>query len=82
MVLAMARRERRIVLTNDKDFAELVFARRQASSGVLLLRLRDWNADQKAERLLEVLSDPPELRRAMVVVTSRGLRRRPFPEPD
>jgi predicted nuclease of predicted toxin-antitoxin system len=37
-VLAMALREERILLTEDKDFAQLVFARRLKSPGVILIR--------------------------------------------
>ena len=38
-VLAIASTEGRILITADKDFGELVVRRRQASQGVLLLRL-------------------------------------------
>ncbi len=40
-VLERARRERRILLTNDKDFGELVFLQRRLATGVLLLRLEE-----------------------------------------
>ena len=82
LVLAVARRERRILVTNDKDFAALVFLRRRTSFGILLLRLRDWNAEQKGRRLLDVLAGLSGLRRAMVVVTAREIRRRPFADAD
>ena len=81
-VLARARAERRVLLTNDKDFAELVFRKRQVSCGVILLRLRDWNAEQKAERLLEVLAHARAPRLALLVVMPRGVRRRSFTAPD
>ncbi len=81
-VLALARLERRVLLTNDKDFAELVFRRRFASFGVVLLRLRDWNAEQKATRLMEVLADRPALRRALLVLMPRSVRRRELADPD
>jgi predicted nuclease of predicted toxin-antitoxin system len=81
-VLALARVERRVLLTSDKDFAELVFRQRRVSFGLVLLRLRDWNAEQKAERLLEVLAHRPELRGVLLVVTPRGVRRRTLIEPD
>jgi len=40
-VLARSVAERRILVTNDKDFGELVFRARQPHAGVLLLRLHD-----------------------------------------
>lgn len=38
VVMDLAIRERRILLTEDKDFGQLVYADRRASGGVLLLR--------------------------------------------
>lgn len=81
-VLALARVERRVLLTNDKDFAELVFGRRLTSFGIVLLRLRGWNAQEKATRLMEVLAQGPALRRALLVVMPPNVRRRALPDPD
>jgi hypothetical protein len=36
--LDLARREQRVLLTEDKDFGQLVYADRQASGGVILMR--------------------------------------------
>lgn len=44
-VLAQARSEDRVVITEDKDFGRLVFADGHESSGVILLR---YPADQRA----------------------------------
>lgn len=38
VVIDFATRERRILLTEDKDFGQLVYADRRATEGVLLLR--------------------------------------------
>ena len=76
LVLAMARSQKRVLLTNDKDFAELIFRRRLASHGILLLRLRDWNSEQKADRLLEVLRGHHSLRGILLVIRPRDVRRR------
>jgi predicted nuclease of predicted toxin-antitoxin system len=40
-VMAKAERERRVLVTKDKDFGELAFKNRRAHSGVILLRLDD-----------------------------------------
>ncbi len=37
-IIDLAVRERRILLTEDKDFGELVYANAQAASGVILIR--------------------------------------------
>jgi len=39
-ILALAEKEGRTLITNDKDFGELIFRFNKPSSGVLLLRLR------------------------------------------
>ena len=39
-VMALAQAQQRIVLTEDKDFGQLVYATRGATPGVLLLRFR------------------------------------------
>jgi predicted nuclease of predicted toxin-antitoxin system len=48
-ILNMARRERAVLLTADRDFGELVVRLRMASWGVVLLRLAGLKADRKAE---------------------------------
>ena len=47
-VLELARRQNRILITNDKDFGELVFLRRQLATGVMLIRLSSRDADKVA----------------------------------
>ncbi len=79
-VLRKAARESRILITNDKDFAELTFLRRQASAGIVLLRLPRFRSATKAARLLEVIrGQGTQLRRVMMVVEEHAARRRPFP---
>ena len=46
-VLARALRERRLVITMDKDFGDLVYRRGLAHTGVLLLRLEDATGEEK-----------------------------------
>ncbi len=50
-VLAAGRRERRILLTNDKDFGVLIFLHQLPHHGVILLRLFEEDAQSKIERL-------------------------------
>ncbi len=55
-ILARAVEEKRIVITNDKDFGELVFRSGQAHYGVLLLRLKDESASNQVRILSAIMS--------------------------
>jgi predicted nuclease of predicted toxin-antitoxin system len=54
-ILARAARESRIVVTNDKDFGELIFRSGQAHTGVVLLRLRDESSANRVRVMQAVL---------------------------
>jgi len=74
-ILPLAVREDRIVVTNDKDFGDLVFAKGMAHRGVILLRLTDERAQGKIAamaRVLEAYEDQVACR--FVVVTEIGIR--------
>jgi predicted nuclease of predicted toxin-antitoxin system len=76
-VLSIANREQRILITNDKDFGELVYRLRLAHSGVILFRLRDESMAVKISRLNDVLgrySGQLATYSAYVVVTNRRIR--------
>jgi predicted nuclease of predicted toxin-antitoxin system len=74
-VLAIAQSDRCILITNDRDFGELILQRRQPHAGVIFLRFPlDATADQKIaalERLLETHQDRLD---QFLVVTPRGVR--------
>ena len=55
VVLARAAAEGRVLVTNDKDFGDLVFRARQPHAGVLLLRLRDETPDSRVRVVRAVL---------------------------
>ena len=55
-VLQMASQDQRILITNDKDFGELVFKRREPHSGVIFLRLKDDNPQTRITVLGKVIS--------------------------
>ena len=54
-VLRLAVTEKRMVITMDKDFGELVFNSGLNHYGVLLLRLEDANSDKKVKTIQEIL---------------------------
>lgn len=64
-----------ILLTNDKDFGEMVFRERRRHHGVIFLRLQDERAASKIDairRLLDSYAD--RLSDAFVVVTETQIR--------
>jgi predicted nuclease of predicted toxin-antitoxin system len=81
-ILAQAVSEGRILVTNDKDFGELVFRGGQAHHGVLLLRLHDEspiNRVSVVEAVLEQYAD--RLAGCFTVATEGSVRIRPASEP-
>ena len=74
-ILEYAVSEQRIVVTNDKDFGEMVFRGGRAHRGVVLLRLRDERAENKARAMKAVLAQVGErLQNHYVVATEIGIR--------
>lgn len=73
-VLAIARREKRILITNDRDFGELVFRLGQPHTGVLLFRLSTTILAVKIERLDHVLATHTDDLEQFLVVTDRQVR--------
>ena len=80
-VLRRATEERRTLVTNDKDFAELAFLQRGARHEIVLLRMPRMRTETRAARLLEVLSAPGiRVDLGMTVVEPSAARRRAWPK--
>jgi predicted nuclease of predicted toxin-antitoxin system len=77
-ILARAVREKRILVTNDKDFGELVYRSGQAHYGVVLLRLHDESPTNRV-RILRALIDrySDRLVQHFTVATEGSVRIRP-----
>ena len=74
-VLNTANKENFILITNDKDFGELIFKLKKPHKGVVLLRLENEGAKNKIamlEKLLKLYSD--RLYNNFVVVTEKTVR--------
>lgn len=54
-ILPLAVEEKRILLTEDKDFGELVYRLRKPAIGVILLRFEVKDRDLKWQRLSELI---------------------------
>ncbi len=77
-ILSWATRENRILVTNDKDFGELVFRSGRTHQGILLFRLQDESATNRVRMLAAVLSQyADQLPGRFVVVTETSVRIRP-----
>lgn len=74
-VLALAYADSRILITNDKDFGEMVFRERKPHRGVIFLRLQDELAASKIDALRKLLASySVQLNNAFVVVTETQIR--------
>ena len=80
-ILARAVNEGRIVVTNDKDFGELMFRSGQAHNGVLLLRLHDESPANRV-RMVSVVFEQhtDQLADHFIVASESGIRIRPARE--
>ena len=77
-ILSWAVREKRIVVTNDKDFGELVFRSGQTHQGVILFRLRDESVSNQLRVVASLLSrHSNRLSGYFVVVTDSDVRIHP-----
>lgn len=78
-VLALAVERDAVLITEDKDFGEMVFQKRQFSPGVLLLRLQGVPAARKVELVTQAFAaHAVDLLGCFSVITERALRIRPL----
>ncbi len=75
VVLKLAYDEERILITNDKDFGELVFYRGHPTHGVVLMRLQDEHRESVRSHLNALLDNYSEkLLGHFVVVSDHQVR--------
>jgi len=80
-VLALAGAEKRWIVTFDRDYGELIFARGLAAPpAVILFRMRTYRPDDPGRVLAGLLDSGPEFDGHFVLVEEAGLRKRPLPE--
>jgi predicted nuclease of predicted toxin-antitoxin system len=74
-VIRRAHRERRILITNDKDFGEKVYRQNHPHHGIVLLRLDDERSQSKIAVLRPLLRDYGDrLSDQFVVATDEQVR--------
>lgn len=75
VVLNLANQESALLLTNDKDFGELVFRLKRITSGIVLLRLAGLDSVEKADVVAQVVRQhAEELPVAFTVITPKTVR--------
>ena len=80
-VLALATAEQRWIVTFDRDYGELIFARGLAAPpAVFLFRMRSYRPDAPGRVLAELLDSEGEFEGHFVLVDEAGIRKRPLPE--
>ena len=74
-ILKIAIKEDRILITNDKDFGELIYKNKKHSRGVILLRLNVNNPENRLNMILYVIERFGErLMGKFFVVSESGIR--------
>lgn len=80
-VLRHAHEQGRWLLTFDRDYGELVFARAApAPPAIVYLRQGPQTMASYAQMIVQLLNDPEPLRGNLVVVDGRRVRRRALPD--
>ncbi len=74
-----AEREGRVILTEDKDFGELVIARGMATHGLIRFDLFGFGRDRKAARIIDAMAEFGDTAAGQVIVIEAArIRRRPI----
>ncbi|MFO0808618.1 MAG: DUF5615 family PIN-like protein [Gemmataceae bacterium] len=83
-LLALAHTAGAILLTQDKDFGELVYRQGLPHCGIVLIRLPGLSLADRAERVSQEIRDNQAvLANAFTVIGRQGVRiRKPVPPPD
>lgn len=74
-LLQIANREKRIPITNEKDFGELIFLQKRLTSGIILIRAKGLRSREKVRLMKKLLMGYREkLLNHFVVLTKNKIR--------
>jgi predicted nuclease of predicted toxin-antitoxin system len=74
-VCEIANSEQRIIVTNDKDFGEIVFFQKKVFHGIILLRIKGQNVSTKIVMMDNLLREHSEkIEKHFVIVTKEKMR--------
>ena len=74
-LLKLANKEKRVLITNDTDFGEIVFMQKKLSSGIILIRIKDQCVNTKLsvlKKLLKLYQD--RIINNFVVISEKKIR--------
>jgi len=78
-VLALAVREQRCLITFDRDYGELLFARRYpAPPAVILLRIVSYRPEEPAQWVMRLIGEEKDCLGRFTVLDDSGIRSRPL----
>ncbi len=74
-LLKLAKNENRILITNDKDFGELLFLQKKISAGIILKRVKNQDVKQKLYAFKKLLDYyPQKIKNHFIVLTEKRIR--------
>ena len=74
-LLHWANIENRVIITNDKDFGELIFLQKKISTGIILFRVREQRAENKVSLIKHLLENFSEkILNHFIVITGEKIR--------
>lgn len=74
-ILSLANADKRVLITQDKDFGELVFRLKKTHYGVMLIRLEGYKPILKAEIVLDTITKhKEELIKSFTVIQPNATR--------
>jgi len=79
-ILDWANRDKRILITEDRDFCELVFRDKKPTYGVVLVRIPAPHREKKQVQIEMIVKDHlEELSNAMTTIKPNSFKIRPLP---
>ena len=74
-LLHLANIENRIIITNDKDFGELIYLQKKISTGIILFRVKGQKAEEKVSLIKYLLENFGEkILNHYIVITEEKIR--------
>ena len=74
-LIQLANREKRILITNDKDFGDLIFLQKRMSAGTILFRVKGQNSQDKIKLMKKLLMGyKDKLLNHYIVITKLKIR--------
>ena len=74
-LIRIAKREKRVLITNDKDFGEITFLQRRVSAGIILIRVKGQKVRDKVKLMKKLLQKHEDrILKHFVVLTKDKMR--------